>query len=179
VKSLLILTACFGEGHNAAARNLREAISVKSPQANVFVSDVFLDAYGRLIRLAEKGYLVVINRLPHVWQKVFEILDRTRIVERHIGVCGAAARRLERLIAERQPSVIISTYPGCNHLLDFIYRKRLNRPFRMATIITDSLTKLRLARPHSDFFSSQRSNCGRPREADPKAEDPHFRFSSS
>ncbi len=153
MKSLLILTAGFGEGHNAAARNLREAIIVKSAQANVFVSDVFLDAYGRLIRLAEKGYLAVINRLPHLWQKIFEILDRTRIVERNIGICGAAARRLERLIAERRPSVIISTYPGCNHLLDFIYRRMLKRPFRMATIITDSLTINSVwYRAHSDFF---------------------------
>ena len=153
MKSLLILTAGFGEGHNAAARNLREAIIVKSAQANVFVSDVFLDAYGRLIRLAEKGYLAVINRLPHLWQKIFEILDRTRIVERNIGICGAAARRLERLIAERRPSVVISTYPGCNHLLDFIYRRMLKRPFRMATIITDSLTINSVwYRAHSDFF---------------------------
>ena len=96
VKSLLILTASFGEGHNAAARNLREAITVKSPQINVLVSDVFLDAYGSFSRLAEKGYLAVINRLPQFWQKAFEILDRTRFLERHIGIYGAAARRLAR-----------------------------------------------------------------------------------
>ena len=153
MKSLLILTAGFGEGHNAAARNLREAVAVRSAQANVLVSDVFLDAYGRLIRVAEKSYLAVINGLPNLWQKAFDALDRTRVVERHISVLGAAARRLERLIAERRPSVVISTYPGCNHLLDFIYRRRLKRPFRMVTVITDSLTINSVwFRAHSDFF---------------------------
>ena len=153
MKSLLILTAGFGEGHNAAARNLREAVTVRSAQANVLVSDVFLDAYGRLVRVAEKGYLAVINGLPNLWQKAFDTLDRTRMVERHIGVLGAAGRRLERLIAERRPSVVISTYPGCNHLLDFIYRRRLKRPFRMVTVITDSLTINSVwFRAHSDFF---------------------------
>ncbi|HEY5704326.1 MAG TPA: glycosyltransferase [Terrimicrobiaceae bacterium] len=153
VKSLLILTASFGEGHNAAARNLREAITLKSPQTNVLVSDIFLDAYGWLIRLVEKGYLTVINHLPHFWRTTFELLDRTRIIEQHIGIYGAAARRLARLIAEHQPSVIASTYPGCNHLLDFIYRKRLKRPFRTATIITDSLTINSVwYRAQSDFF---------------------------
>ncbi len=153
MKSLLILTASFGEGHNAAARNLQEAITVKSPQSNVLLSDVFLDAYGSFSRFAEKGYLAVINRLPQFWQKAFEILDRTRFLERHIGIYGAAARRLARLIAERQPSVVISTYPGCNHLLDFVYRRRLKRPFRMVTIITDSLTINSVwYRAHSDFF---------------------------
>jgi processive 1,2-diacylglycerol beta-glucosyltransferase len=153
VKSLLILTAGFGEGHNAAARNLREAIAVAAPQTNVVISDVFLDAYGWINRLVQKGYLAVINRVPSLWQTVFEILDRTRIVEQHIGIYVAAARRVSRLIEDFHPSVIVSTYPGCNHLLDFIYRRRLKRPFRMVTIITDSLTINSVwYRGRSDFF---------------------------
>ena len=153
MNSLLILTASFGEGHNAAARNLLEAITLKSPQTNVLVSDVFRDAYGWANRLVEKGYLAVINHMPNFWQAAFEILDRTRVIEQHIGLYGAAARRLKRLIAERQPSVIVSTYPGCNHLLDFIYRRRLKRPFSMVTIITDSVTINSVwYRAHSDFF---------------------------
>jgi len=153
VKSLLILTASFGEGHNAAARNLREAVSVTSPQTNVVVSDVFRDAYGWMNRLVERGYLAVINRFPYLWQTAFEILDRTRIVERYIGMYGAAVQRLTRLVAQHQPSVVVSTYPGCNHLLDFIYRRRLKRPFRLVTIITDSLTINSVwHRAYSDFF---------------------------
>jgi processive 1,2-diacylglycerol beta-glucosyltransferase len=153
VKSLLILTASFGEGHNAAARNLREALLAASPQTAVFVSDVFRDAYGWMNRLVEQGYLAVINRFPYLWRTAFEVLDRTRIVEQHISIYGAAARRLSRLIAQHQPCVIVSTYPGCNHLLDFIYRRRLKRPFRLVTIITDSLTINSVwHRARSDFF---------------------------
>ena len=153
MKSLLILTAGFGEGHNAAARNLREAIAVAAPRTRVVVSDVFLDAYGWINRLVQKGYLAVINRFPSLWQTAFRILDRTRIVEQHIGVYVAAARRVARLIEDLHPSIIVSTYPGCNHLLDFVYRRRLKRPFRMVTIITDSLTINSVwHRGHSDYF---------------------------
>jgi processive 1,2-diacylglycerol beta-glucosyltransferase len=153
MKSLLILTAGFGEGHNAAARNLREALAVMAPQTDAVVSDVFLDAYGWFNRLVQKGYVSVIDRFPSLWQAVFEILDRTRIVEQHIGIYAAAARRLSELIANLQPSLIVSTYPGCNHLLDFIYRRRLKRPFRTVTIITDSLTINSVwHRAHSDYF---------------------------
>jgi len=53
---------------------------------------------------------------------------------------NAAARHLQKLIEENEPEVIVSTYPGCNHLLDWIFRKRLKRPFRTVTVITDSLT---------------------------------------
>ena len=153
MKSLLILTAGFGEGHNAAARNLRDALGAAAPHANVAVSDVFQDAYGWVNRLVQKGYLSLINRLPFVWEKAFEILDRTRIVEQHIGIYVAAARRVSRLIAELKPSIIVSTYPGCNHLVDFVYRRRLKRPFQTVTIITDSLTINSVwHRGHSDYF---------------------------
>jgi processive 1,2-diacylglycerol beta-glucosyltransferase len=153
VKSLLILTASFGEGHNAAARNLREAILAASPGTNCIVSDIFRDAYGWMIRILEKGYLAIINHFPYLWQTAFEILDRTPLVEQHIGVYGAAARKLSRLIAQNRPRVVVSTYPGCNHLLDHLYRHRLKRPFKSVTIVTDSLTINSVwHRAYSDFF---------------------------
>ena len=182
MKSLLILTAGFGEGHNAAARNLREAIAAAAPRMNVVMSDVFLEAYGWTNRLAQKGYLAIINRFPALWRKAFEMLDRTRIVEQHIGVYGAAARRASRLIADLRPSVIVSTYPGCNHLLDFVYRRRLRRPFRTVTIITDSLTVNSVwYRGYSDYFLvANRADCGRPLESrHTGSEDPYPRISSS
>ena len=153
MKSILILTASFGEGHNAAARNLQEAIEAASPETRCVVDDVFREAYRPVIRIVEKGYVAVINHFPSLWQTAFKILDRTRLVEQHIGLFGAAARRLTRLIAECRPSVIVSTYPGCSHLLDHLYRKRLKRPFKSVTIVTDSLTINSVwHRAHSDFF---------------------------
>jgi processive 1,2-diacylglycerol beta-glucosyltransferase len=153
VRSILILTAGFGEGHNAAARNLQEAITAASPTTPCFVHDVFRDAYGRLTRMVENGYVTIINNFPALWQTAFKILDRTRVVEQHISWYGAAARRLTQLIAEHRPAIIVSTYPGCNHLLDFLFRKRLKRPFTSVTIVTDSLTINSVwHRAHSDFF---------------------------
>lgn len=153
MSSVLILTAAFGEGHNAAARNLREALINAEPEANIVVSDVFLDAYGPFNRLVQRGYLTVINRLPRVWQAIFDLLDRTTLLEAHMFMYGAAERRLARLIAQHRPRVIVSVYPGCNHLLDRLYRHRLKRPFHTLTVVTDSLTvNGAWHRAHSDFF---------------------------
>ncbi len=153
VKSVLILTAGFGEGHNAAARNLREAILVLSPETRVEVSDIFLEAYGGFNRLIQKGYIAAINHTPVIWQGLFWLMDKTRLVEQHMGLYGAAARLLKRKIADLQPEVIVSTYPGCNHLLDYAGRGRLKRPFRMVTVVTDSLSINSVwLRAHSDFF---------------------------
>lgn len=153
MKSALILTAGFGEGHNAAARNVKEAILAASTGTNVAISDVFQDAYGWFNRLTQRAYLGTINHAPLVWQGIFHLLDRTPVVEWHMGLYQAAAKRLEFLIAEHKPDVVISTYPGCNHLLDYVFRKRLRRPFRTVTIVTDSLTINTVwHRAHSDDF---------------------------
>jgi len=153
VKSVLILTAGFGEGHNAAARNLSQAIVALSPQTKVVVSDVFQEAYGSFNRLVQKGYVAMINHAPLLWQGIFHLMDCPPLVEMHMRFYGAAGKTLLKLIEEHEPEVIVSTYPGCNHLLDWVYRKRLRRPFRTVTVITDSLSVNSVwYRAHSDAF---------------------------
>ena len=152
MRSALILTASFGEGHNAAARNLHAALRKVAPECESRVSDVFLDAYGRLNAFAERAYLTVINRAPGIWRGLFQILDRTRLVELHMPLYRAAAVHLHRLIEETRPDLIISTYPGCGHLLDRMFHGR-KRPFKTLTVITDSITINSVwYRAHSDFF---------------------------
>lgn len=151
VKRVLILTAGFGEGHNAAARNLREALVAAG--AEVALHDVFLEAYGWVNRLAVRAYLFVINRLPAVWNLVFRWLDRSAAVSERIGVFGRAAHRLRALIEEFRPDLLVSTYPGYNPLLDFLHDRSTVRPFTQVTIVTDSLTINRVWHSgHSDWY---------------------------
>jgi processive 1,2-diacylglycerol beta-glucosyltransferase len=153
MKPVLILTAGFGEGHNAAARNLQSALFEKAAGSSAPVHDVFHEAYGMWNGLAKHLYLGAINRTPRLWSACFKVLDETALVEWHIGIYRAAARRLDFLISELRPGVIVSTYPGCNHLLDHICRKRLKRAFQTVTVITDSLTVNRAwHRAHADAF---------------------------
>lgn len=153
MNSVLILTAGFGEGHNAAARNLKEALIAASPDTGVVMSDIFQEAYGGFNRFMQKAYIGAINHTPVIWQAVFELMHRTRLVEQHMFCYDRAARLLEKKIAELRPAVVVSTYPGCNHLLDYLQRRRLKRPYQMVTIVTDSLSINSVwLRAHSDFF---------------------------
>jgi len=138
--SVLILTASFGEGHNAAARNLREALVAADPALEVGVHDVFAEAYGPLNEAVRRAYLGAINRVPSLWAWCFEVLDKTPAVPAHIGIYRRAGRRIKDLLSRYRPRVVVSTYPGCNHLLDHVLRDRLHRDFLTATVITDSIT---------------------------------------
>ncbi|MFA7343750.1 MAG: glycosyltransferase [Terrimicrobiaceae bacterium] len=151
LKSVLVLTAAFGEGHNAAARNLAGALREKG--VNVEVHDLFAEAYGWLNRLVRDVYLLVINHVPLAWSAVFFVLDRTAVTGGGIGVFGRAARLLGKTITRLEPEVIVSTYPGYGHLLDLIRRRGEAGEARLATVVTDSLTVNSVwFRCGSDFF---------------------------
>ncbi|MCK9589060.1 MAG: glycosyltransferase [Terrimicrobiaceae bacterium] len=138
LKTVLVLTSGFGEGHNAAAGNLAAALREKG--VNAGVHDIFAEAYGRANGMARDLYLLVINHAPMIWGAVFFVLDRTSLAGGGMGVFGRAARLLGRMISRLQPDVIVSTYPGYGHLLDLIRRRNEAGDARLVTIVTDSLT---------------------------------------
>lgn len=151
LKSVLILTASFGEGHNAAARNLAAALKEKG--VSVEVHDIFAEAYGWVNALVREIYLLVINHLPSFWRLVFFILDKTAVVGSGIGIFGRAAHLLETTTSQLGPDVIVSTYPGYGHLLDWSRKRQQSRAARLVTIVTDSLTvNSAWYRCGSDFF---------------------------
>jgi processive 1,2-diacylglycerol beta-glucosyltransferase len=64
MKKVLILTAGFGEGHNAAARNLRDALELVSDEVKVEVLDLFESSYGSFNTLAKSAYLNMVQYAP-------------------------------------------------------------------------------------------------------------------
>ena len=67
-KRILILTAGFGEGHNAAARGMRDGLAaVAGDAAVVELHDLFAETYGFANDWVRKGYLAMINRAPRAW----------------------------------------------------------------------------------------------------------------
>ena len=76
-KKILILTAGFGEGHNSAARGVRDGLArVASDQTTVELRDLFAEAYGPINELVRRSYLALVNSAPRAWGFVYRWLDR-------------------------------------------------------------------------------------------------------
>lgn len=151
-RPILILTSAFGEGHNAAARNLMAALRALDPERHVEVRDPFAESYGWLYRIVQKGYFFFINHCPGLWASFYRYLDRDKKAPGRVAVYQRAARLLRHMVSEMTPAVLVSTYPGYNHLLDHLYGKT-NRPFRTITVVTDSITINSIwYSGHSDLF---------------------------
>jgi processive 1,2-diacylglycerol beta-glucosyltransferase len=132
---VLILTAGYGEGHNAAARGLLAACLDLGLTAEV--ADCFT-ALGPSYDRSRRQYLALINRLPGVWAAVYAWADRLPLVEFTLPLLSTVREALAALLADRQPRVVVSVYPVYGYLIACIFPG--TRPFALHTIITDSIT---------------------------------------
>ena len=137
-KKVLILTAGFGDGHNAAARSLRDAIELLDEDARTEVLDLFADSYGSFNTFARKSYLGIVQYAPKLWSGIYSLLENP-LVERQLGGFTRLQTTLEKVLAETQPDCVVSAYPVYAHVLKKIYGDS-ERPFRFITVVTDSIT---------------------------------------
>ena len=141
MKKILILTAGFGEGHNSAARGLRDGIRKVSPEgAHVQLHDLFAETYGLGNDWARVLYMGMINRTPRVWRVIYRWLDRQENFAADFRVFLALKNQLRRLLARLQPDVVVSVYPAYPHMLDeLLGEEGAPRPKRVI-VITDSIS---------------------------------------
>ncbi|MGB7747315.1 MAG: PHP domain-containing protein [Verrucomicrobiia bacterium] len=152
MKKILILTAGFGDGHNAAARSLRDAIELLDEDARAEVLDLFADSYGVFNTFARKTYLGVVQYAPKLWGGIYSLLENP-FVEKQLGGFTRLQCTLEKVLEETQPDCVVSTYPVYAHVIKKIYRDHHERPFRLVTVVTDSITvNSAWFRAPSDYF---------------------------
>jgi processive 1,2-diacylglycerol beta-glucosyltransferase len=141
MKKVLILTAGFGEGHNAAARNLRDALELVSDEARVEVLDLLAAAYPRANTLVKGAYLKMLEHAPFIWTGVYGWLNNTSWPANN-GAVGLTRLKdhLAEVLRTAEPDCVVSTYPVYAPLIQQIYRDHSERPFRLISVVTDSIT---------------------------------------
>lgn len=136
---LLVLTAGFGEGHNAAARAVAAAADAARGEGTAKVVDAFALAAPRLNAFSRKAYLGLINRAPRVWSSFYAWLDRSPHASTLMGALRNERRALARVLEAEQPAVLCSTYPAYGFMLATLAREGVRVP-RLFTVVTDSIS---------------------------------------
>lgn len=140
MKKVIILTAGFGDGHNAAARNLRDALEHVSDEVKVEVLDLFETSYGSFNTLAKTAYEGMVEHTPKLWGGIYSLLDNSSFVENRLGGLTKMKNALGDILHQTQPDCVVSTYPVYSHVMQELYRDHSERPFRFITVVTDSIT---------------------------------------
>ncbi|MDL5045350.1 PHP domain-containing protein [Oscillatoria amoena NRMC-F 0135] len=155
MKKILIFTAGFGEGHNTAARNLRDAIERIAPdEARVEILDLFDTCYGKVNHLLQKTYITAINKTPKLWSKFYQLLDKTTAVDINLPMLYKMRATMYDLLKTVQPDVVVSVYPVYNYIINDIFEEQgREKNFPLVTVITDSISINSMwFRTHSDYF---------------------------
>ncbi len=135
---VLILTADIGEGHDLPARIIKADIEQASPEAEVEIANG-LEEMGRLCAaIAREGSRFTFRWMPWLFDIQYWLLTRfapTRWLAHHVSYL-LGARGLLRSIAEHDPDVVISTYPGVTAVLGML-RENRRLPIPVQSAITD------------------------------------------
>lgn len=141
MKKILILTAGFGEGHNSAARGLRDGIRKVAPDdAQIQIHDLFAETYGFVNDWARVLYLAMISRTPGIWRGIYHWLDRQEKFADDYRLFFALKNRFRRLLEQFQPDAVVSVYPAYPHMLDELLNRNGISPPKRIIVITDSIS---------------------------------------
>lgn len=138
MKRLLILSASFGEGHNSAARGIRDGVARVAPDIEVELHDLFAEAYPKFNEFVRRAYLGLINRWPHSWGYVYRWLDWKKDFDRDFGRFPAVKKRLSSCLVRFQPDVVVSVFPAYPYLLEQSFGA--NKVCKSVVVVTDSIT---------------------------------------
>lgn len=138
-KRILILTAGFGEGHNSAARGVREGLArVASDQTTVELRDLFAEAYGPINELVRRGYLALVNSAPRAWGVVYRWLDRKTDYNTEFQRLTRLKARFAPVLDRFQPDIVVCSFPAYANVLQEILGT--DRVCKCVVIVTDSIT---------------------------------------
>jgi processive 1,2-diacylglycerol beta-glucosyltransferase len=142
-KRILILTASFGEGHNSAARGIRDGLTRVAPEGTeVELRDLFAEAYGPVNELVRKSYLALVNFAPRSWGAVYRWLDRKKDFDTEFARLSRLEEHFAALFERFQPDVMTCTFPAYTNVLRKIQKinGECSRPCKSVVVITDSIT---------------------------------------
>src|SRR5947207_12952244 len=138
-KRILILTAGFGEGHNSAARGVRDGLArVASNQTDVEFRHLFAEAYGPINAFVRRSYLALVNSAPRTWGIVYRWLDRKTDYDTKFRRLTRLKSQFAPLLARFQPDIVVCSFPAYANVLQEILGPE--RSCKCVVVVTDSIT---------------------------------------
>jgi UDP-N-acetylglucosamine:LPS N-acetylglucosamine transferase len=162
VKKILILTAGFGEGEDAAAWNVHAALEHLAPDtARVEVLDLLDSCYGRFHDLLRHTFEAAITKAPRLWHGFYQLLGQSHF-EGQIDGLTRLRDSLRDVLRSAAPDVVVATCPIYSFLIGEIFRDGRSRDFCLVSLVTDAAVKdSPWPRAAGDFFAVANDSAAR------------------
>lgn len=150
MKTILLLTASTGGGHNQAANALADLYESKG--YSVKTLDIFRDSNEKLDSLMVEGYAFLATKMPKTYGDLYWLANK-KVVNKPF--CDAIARKVWRALHSEiqliDPDLIVSTHPFAVEIVAKIKRHtRLNCPY--LAVVTDFIAHQTYLSPAVDGY---------------------------
>jgi len=140
-KKILYLFSDTGGGHRSAAnaliKTVEEIMGDNAPRQEM--TDVFASS-NKLISLLANLYAPVIKYCPFLWGALYHVTNnKLSIVIMDKISDPFVSKKLQELIKEKNPDIIVSVHPVTNHIAAKAM-KRINHNVPLLTVVTDPVT---------------------------------------
>lgn len=135
---VLILTAKFGSGHMSASEAIKEHIHAGDKDLDVRVLDFYEVTNPFLYKSMYKGYEMLVKKGYHLYNRYYYKKNDSETIRLMEGVSAVSLERLNRLMAQLKPKVVVSTFPVCASYVA-AYKSSYDTELKTITCITDVL----------------------------------------
>ncbi|MBU0668121.1 glycosyltransferase [Patescibacteria group bacterium] len=141
-KKILILSAHMGQGHMTAAKAVSEALRHNyGYDYSVEIVD-FMELLNSLVNLVTKTYYEnSVKFVPSMYKIVYDSSNKNVKIVKLLNQVNYpfVLSKIKKFFDEKQPDLLISTFPFWNYLASEIWKKH-TRDAKFISIITDSIT---------------------------------------
>lgn len=128
--NILILTAKYGMGHYSASISLKQEL--EKEDTNVEIVDFFEIVFPILKNVFYGMFNILVSKCGSIYNFFYKFTANTNVTP----FKTLARKRVEKLIEDRNPDIIISTFPVCSSYISD-YKKNKETDIKLYTYITD------------------------------------------
>lgn len=136
MKKILIFYASYGGGHLSAAKSIQNYFLENYPVIETEMIDCMKYISKTLEKLTTGAYREMAKKAPKLWGKVYSGSEKGLLSKISKDSNKLMAKKLLKLIQEKDPDYIISTHPFSSQMVSFLKKKGLLN-CKLATIMTD------------------------------------------
>lgn len=136
MKKVLVFYASYGGGHLSAARSIKEYIDSSFPDVDSELIDCVKYINKFFNSLTTKAYSEMAKKAPKLWGRVYKRSESGPLASISNTSNKVMAIKLNKLLKEKQPDLIISTHPFSSQMCSFL-KKKGKLDCKIATIMTD------------------------------------------
>lgn len=133
---ILIFYGSFGGGHLSAARYIKEYFELNYPENEILMVDAIEYINKALNKVTTKAYENMAKNATWAWKQIYYSTEKAPFKQITNETHKIMAVKLNKIINEFSPDLIISTHPFSSHMCSYLKKKeKINS--KIATIITD------------------------------------------